>query len=265
MYHLQYCFHVHKVHWLSRPRRNESFQFWMPTMLFGMGLQWSICGSTLYTSHWTMLTLSSSHISFVLLPLLGRSGQRFSSVHWWSFPSIWRGWLTSPQSWLTIISITGFEEILYMLIWISIWMMFHGMTLHIVLVICLIGWRLVTWKGTLISVSLFWCLYIYLDGPNLWSSLHHTLTQKLDISILDQITLVLFLWKRSSILFIFLLSISEKLFQILDAIFNNQFQAILRRGNNNVLSLLSCGSLTTYMEPQSQIKEFANKYVSKLH
>ena len=68
-----------------------------------------------------------------------------------------------------------------------------------------------------------------------------------------------------SILFIFSLSIPEKLFQILDAIFNNQFQAILRQGNNNVLSLLSCGSLTTYMEPQSQIKEFANKYVSKLH
>ena len=42
------------------------------------------------------------------------------------------------------LSMTGFEEILYTSIWISIWMMFHGMTLHIVLVICLIGWRLVT-------------------------------------------------------------------------------------------------------------------------
>ena len=157
MHYLQYCFHVHELHWLSRSRKHESSQFWMPTMLCETGCQRSICLSTLYTSHWTMLTLSSSHIPFVLFPLPGKSGQRFSSLHWWSFQSIWKGWLTSPRSWLTIISMTGLEEILYTSTWTSIWMMFHRTILDIVLVICLIGWRLVTWESMLISVSLFWC------------------------------------------------------------------------------------------------------------
>jgi hypothetical protein len=48
--------------------------------------------------------------------------------------------------------------------------MFHGMTLALDLVICSIDWKLVTWKGMLISIPSFcsW-FFIYLDVLNLWS------------------------------------------------------------------------------------------------
>lgn len=120
--------------------------------------------------HWTMLTFSSSHISFVLFPLPGKSGRKFSPPHWWSFRSVWRGWLTYPHALLTTISMTGCGETLFTLIWTSILMMFHGMTLALDLVICSIDWKLVTWKGMLISIPSFcsW-FFIYLDVLNLWS------------------------------------------------------------------------------------------------
>ncbi|KIM38491.1 hypothetical protein M413DRAFT_76005 [Hebeloma cylindrosporum] len=47
--------------------------------------------------------------------------------------------------------------------------------------------------------------------------------------------------------------------EVFSAIFTPQFRAILRRGNNNILSLLSCGALSSYMESRDQIKAFAKE------
>ena len=51
-------------------------------------------------------------------------------------------------------------------------------------------------------------------------------------------------------------------FQILNAIFTDRFQTILRRGvKKNILSLLSCGVLSSYEESKAMIKDFADRYV----
>jgi hypothetical protein len=51
------------------------------------------------------------------------------------------------------------------------------------------------------------------------------------------------------------------IFQLFGAIFTTRFRKILRRGNKNLLSLLSCGALSSHEETRTTIKDFAEKYV----
>lgn len=51
-------------------------------------------------------------------------------------------------------------------------------------------------------------------------------------------------------------------FQILDVIFTDRFQSILRRGENkNILSLLSCGALSSHVDSRNIVKDFSDRCV----
>ena len=51
-------------------------------------------------------------------------------------------------------------------------------------------------------------------------------------------------------------------FQMLEVIFTDRFRAILSRGDKNILSLLSCGSLSSYPDSRIEIQKFANTCVA---
>jgi hypothetical protein len=44
-------------------------------------------------------------------------------------------------------------------------------------------------------------------------------------------------------------------------IFTDRFRTILRRGSKNILSLLSCGALSSHEESRANVKSFADQYV----
>ena len=46
-------------------------------------------------------------------------------------------------------------------------------------------------------------------------------------------------------------------FQLFDVIFNERFQAILRRGQKNILNLMSCGALPNDEGSKMAIKSFS--------
>lgn len=70
-------------------------------------------------------------------------------------------------------------------------------------------------------------------------------------------------YRRSSCFILFYLFILNfrVSFQILDMIFTDRFQSILCRGSKNILSLLSCGALSSYDESRASVKGFADRYV----
>jgi len=47
----------------------------------------------------------------------------------------------------------------------------------------------------------------------------------------------------------------------LDVIFTERFHTILKRGDRNILNLLSCGALANWDDPRNAIKKFASQYV----
>jgi hypothetical protein len=47
----------------------------------------------------------------------------------------------------------------------------------------------------------------------------------------------------------------------MDEIFTDRFKSILQRSSSNLLSLLSCGSLSACPESRMMVKELANQYV----
>ena len=51
----------------------------------------------------------------------------------------------------------------------------------------------------------------------------------------------------------------------MDAIFTDRFKSILQWSSNNLLSLLSCGSLSGCPESRVMIKKLANQYVLENH
>jgi hypothetical protein len=54
-------------------------------------------------------------------------------------------------------------------------------------------------------------------------------------------------------------------FQILDVIFTDRFQSILQRGGNkNILSLLSCGALSSHVDSRNIVKDFADRCVPNI-